>query len=940
MRAIAAAIVSLSFMIPVAPPSAGAAAPRAARGTPGVERDAEGVPHITAPNDREAMRLLGYVHAEDRLFQMDSLRRQLSGTLAELLGAGAIASDIQFRTLGLRRAADASFDAYSRETRELAESYAAGVNAAIADMAEPPPEYAGLELTKAGIPAWTALDSLTIGKGIAFGQSFDTTDLELTVALAAYQEAGEAGGFDGAALFFEDAFRAAPFDPTVTVPNFLERTARGPASASSWKAAARNLRRAIRPETVRLARQYLDAIRGVPALAALAHRGESVSGSNWWVVSGDKTTTGNPMLASDPHLSLPMAPVFYEVHIRVTADPARGPMNVAGVSFAGAPAVILGVNDRIAWALTYNPLDVTDFYQEKITFNFRTARLKSTTYGNKKEKLVLIPQEFRANLAGNGTVDDGALVDVPPGSGGVTYVVPRRNNGPIISVDTSGGLDDLAAISVQYTGWGPTRDLEAFLAFARAETVDEFAAGVRLLDMPTLNAGVVTADGRIAYFTSGELPLREDLEKLGRVDGVPPFLVRDGTHAFRNEWIRQKRRPADQAIPYRILPFEEMPNARDPEAGYIANGNNDPVGTTLDGDPLNDFRFTTGGLYYLNVGYEGGFRAGRIARLLDAALADGGRVSLDDMARIQSNNQMLDAEALVPFVVDAFEAAGQPGAPAALASIAADPRVAEAVARLASWQFGAPTGIREGYDPGDDPENLPEPAESEVRASVAATIYSVWRSRVMANTIDATLARVGLGAAAPVDSASMAALRHLLDTFPTARGVGASGLSFFEVAGAPSPEAARDIILLGSLAEALDALAGDAYAAAFARSTDQLDYRWGRLHRIVFAHPLGAPFDVPNTGGFTDLAPGLPGVPKAGGYGVVDASSHAVRASSANDFMFAHGPARRFVGQVSPTGSEAFQIIPGGQSGDVRSPHYASQLGRWLTNRFHPLALD
>jgi penicillin amidase len=938
VRALAVALIALSMTISSAPLGAAPPARVAPRGTPGVERDAEGVPHITAPDDREAMRLLGYVHAQDRLFQMDSLRRQLSGTLAELVGTDAIASDIQFRTLGLRRAAEASFDAYSRETRELAESYAAGVNAAIADMAELPPEYAALELTKAGIPAWTALDSLTVGKGIAFGQSFDTTDLELTVALAAYQEAGEAGGFDGTALFFEDAFRGAPFDPTLTVPGFLDRPARGPASPATLEA-ARNLRRAIRPETVRLARQYLDTIRSVPALAALAHRGESVSGSNWWLVSGSRTTTGNPMLASDPHLSLPMAPVFYEVHIRVTNDPARGPMNVAGVSFAGAPAIILGTNERIAWALTYNPLDVTDFYQEKITFNFRTARLKSTTYGNKKEKLVLIAQEYRANLVGNGTVDDGAFVEVLPNAGGVTYVVPRRNNGPIISVDSSGGLDDLAGISVQYTGWGPTRDLEAFLAFARAETVDEFAAGVRLLDMPTLNAGVATADGHIAYFTSGELPLREDLEKLGRVDGVPPFLVRDGTHAFRNEWIRQKRRPADQAIPYRILPFDEMPNVRDPEAGYIANGNNDPVGTTLDGDPL-DERRPTGGIYYLNVGYEGGFRVGRIARLLDAALEGGGRVSLDDMARIQSNNQMLDAEALVPFVVDAFEAAAEPGAAPELAALGSDPRVAEAVARLSSWQFGAPTGLREGYDPGDDPENLPEPSESEVRASVAATIYSVWRSRVMANTIDATLARVGLGGAVPIDSAAMAALRHLLDTFPTARGVGASGLSFFEVDGAPTPEAARDIVLLRSLAEALDALAGDDFAAAFGRSTDQLDYRWGRLHRIVFAHPLGAPFDVPSAGGFADLAPGLPGVPKAGGYGVVDASSHDVRASSSNDFMFNHGPARRFVGQVTPAGPEAFQIIPGGQSGDVRSPHYASQLGRWLTNRFHPLSIE
>src|SRR6185369_7509227 len=182
--------------------------------------------------------------------------------------------------------------------------------------------------------------------------------------------------------------------------------------------------------------------------------------------------------------------------------------------------------------------------------------------------------------------------------------------------------------------------------------------------------------------------------------------------------------------------------------------------------------------------------------------------------------------------------------------------------------------------PGDDPEALPEPSESEVRASVAATIYAVWRGRVMANTIDATLARVGLADLLPddIDSVSMASLRHLLDTFPTAHGVGASGLNFFEVPDAvQTPEEARDVILLRSLAEALDALAGDEYASAFDHSTDQLDYRWGRLHRIVFRHPLGAPFDVPSAGGFRDLAPDLPGVARAGGYGTVDAALHPVR---------------------------------------------------------------
>ncbi len=119
-----------------------------------------------------------------------------------------------------------------------------------------------------------------------------------------------------------------------------------------------------------------------------------------------------------------------------------------------------------------------------------------------------------------------------------------------------------------------------------------------------------------------------------------------------------------------------------------------------------------------------------------------------------------------------------------------------------------------------------------------------------------------------------------------------------------------------------------------------MDYRWGKLHRIVFDHPLGPPFNVPNYGPFTDLTPELPGIARSGGYQVVDASSHSARADGVNEFMFGSGPARRFVGELSPDGIEGQQILPGGQSGDITSPFYASQLGRWLTNDHHPLVLS
>lgn len=905
-----------------------------------VVRDSNDIPHIFAQNDHDAIFMLGYIHAQDRFFQMDLLRRTLSGTLAELVGPSALESDVQLRTLGLRRAAEESVPAHSSEGRALLQAYADGVNAFVFDPDHPlPPEYQALELTKASVPPWTPVDSVVIGKGLAFQLSFDgIQDIELTEDLAAYQEAGEAGGFDGTVLFMEDVFRSAPFDPSVSIPGF---TPGGAAAAAARRKqmieAARNLREVVSPEALKLARQYLEKIKNVPFLQSVFHRRDATAGSNWWIVSGSVTESGYPIMANDPHLSLNTPSIFYEAHLIVENDPEFGPMNVNGVSFAGTPVIVLGCNDRICWGATTNPMDVTDVYQERLILNPATRLPGWTRFENRREPLSFIVQVYRVNQVGDGELDNIEQADVPPDEGGLTLIVPRRNNGPIVAVDAS-NLLRVTGLSIQYTGWRATRELETFRIWARARNLDDFKQGLQFFDFGSQNWAYADVDGNIAYFTSAELPLREDLQELEQVDGVPPFFIRDGTHEHKNEWLPLRNPQPGQAINYEILPAEEMPHVVNPPQGFVANANNDPVGTTVDNNPLNQLR-PGGGIYYLNVGYDGGFRIGRIRRLIEAAIANGGKISVADMKRFQANNQMLDAEVLTPYILAAFQNAQSEGAPDMLAALADDPQVAEAVARLSVWDFSTPTGIRRGYDPGDDPDNLPEPTDQDIRHSVAATIYSVWRSRIIRNTIDATLIRLGLGDHLPGSDQAMAALRHLLETFDTRQGLGASGVNFFQVDGAPTPEAARDFLILKSLREALDLLAGDAFAPAFDHSTNQRDYRWGRLHRIVFDHPLRGPFDIPEAGGFSHLAPDLPGVARSGGFDVVDASGHSARASSVNGFMFGGGPARRFVGEMTPAGVNGFEIIPGGESGVVSSPFYASMLGRWLTNRYHPMLL-
>ncbi|HYO14764.1 MAG TPA: penicillin acylase family protein [Thermoanaerobaculia bacterium] len=894
-----------------------------------VRRDAHDIPHIFALNDRDAMFVLGWSHARDRFFQMDLLRRTFSGTLAELVGAPALEQDVQLRTLGLRRAAEASFDVASAASLAWLTAYARGVNSFIFDPANPlPPEYEALELTRASLEPWTPVDSLVIAKGLAFNLSFDLGDIDLTLALGAFETVGELSDFDGEALFFQDLYRSAPFDPTVSIPGPLSGEGAPKLSGPRSVAAGPPLT----PRTLDMARSYRDKAARVPLLRDALERRETARGSNWWVAAGRLTDSGRPLLANDPHLGLTTPSIFYEAQIRISGG-ERPAMNAFGVTFPGVPGIVLGCNPQICWGATTNPMDVTDVYQERLVLDPGLGLPTHTIFEGRREPLVAIPQVFLVNQVGDATPDNLANAGVGPTEGGITLIVPRRNNGPIVAIDLSDPANPLA-LSVQYTGWGATRELETFRLFNRARNLAEFRDALQFFDVGSQNWAYADVAGNIAYFTSAEMPLREDLQNLGRPDGLPPFFIRDGTHTLRNEWLPVRRRQPGQALPYEILPFREMPQVVNPERGFIANANNDPVGTSLDNNPLNQLR-PGGGIFYLGPGYDGGFRMGRIERLLEAELARDGKFSVEDFKRIQANNQMLDAEVLTPYIIAAFDRASTPGVAPLLTALAANPRVSEAVTRLRAWDFSTPTGVAEGYDPFDDPLDLPATPE-EVADSVAATIYSVWRGQILRRVIDKTLDDEGLLDFAPGSDLSLAALRHLLETFPQTEGRGASGLEFFVVPGVDEPADARDIILLATLQDALDLLSGEEFAAAFDHSMTLSDYRWGKLHRIVFRHPLDGPFDIPPGGGLSHLEPDLPGVARAGGFGVVDASSHNARADSVNEFMFGSGPARRFIGEMRRDGPVAEEVIPGGQSGIPGSPFQTDQLLLWLTNHYHP----
>ena len=541
--------LSVLGFLAAAPAPATAAAPAArpatATGLPGLQaaarliQDRSGVTHIEAASLHDLFFLQGWAHARDRLFQMDVSRREPSGTLAELLGKAALPGDVQARTIGLRRAAERSWAAAPPDMRAAVSAYTDGVNAYAA--AHPlPAEYGALHLTS--FQPWTPVDTLTIAKAIAFQESF-SLDIAPTLQLDAYVAA--LGPQRGYALFTQDVMRSQPFSDASTVPDAGGPAAAGPPS----RLTSPDLRQLS--QAARLARSYLPKIADDP-LFGRALSGDGTQGSNEWAVAGSRTVNGQPLLANDPHLALGEPSTLYPIGLTAPG------MDVEGEGFAGVPGVALGHNRWISWGATFNPMDVTDTFLEKVVTDPSSPSGLSTVYQGSPEHVIPIPETFRYNV-------DGQLVTATAADGvpAATLIVPRRNNGPIVQLTPPTPSSAGSALSVQYTGFSPTFELETFLRWDQARDLDQFEQGLPYFAVGSQNWSYADVHGNIAYFTSAEMPVREDLQA-GTVNGLPPWFIRNGQGG--NEWLPVEHPQPHQAIPYEIYPAAEMPHIINPPA--------------------------------------------------------------------------------------------------------------------------------------------------------------------------------------------------------------------------------------------------------------------------------------------------------------------------------------------------------------------------------------
>jgi penicillin amidase len=608
-----------------------------------VYRDAFGVPHLYADTAADLFAAQGYVHAQDRFWEMDIRRHTTAGRLSELFGESQIETDRFIRTMGWRHVAEQEWELLADHTRAMFEAYASGVNAYLDGRTpgELSLEYAVLGLQRPGYEPepWTPVDSVSWLKAMAWDLGGNhRTEIErvaLTETLPverveelwpAYPFAerapilpqiGAASGPDGPQIGAASGPDGTQIGEPAAVPDATAQRPPVPGDGGEPVAGDDPAPGASGdPARAAQVRSLLTSLgEGLAALPDLLGPAGAGLGSNSIVVSGSRTATGLPLLANDPHLGPALPSIWYQMALHCRTVSPACPYAVQGTTFSGMPGVVIGHNERIAWGFTNLSPDVSDLVLE---------RLVEGGYEHRGGTLPLASRTETIRVAGGDEV---------------RITVRETGHGPLVS-DASGEMRDTAArapvadgepelaVALRWTALRPGRTADAILALNRARGWDELRAAAALFDVPAQNIVYADVDGSIGYQTPGWIPRRAPGD-----DGRWPVPGWTGTH----DWLGR-------------VPFEELPSVLNPEDGMIVTANQPVVSPEV-------------GLF-ISADQAYGWRSQRLRDLL----ADRGSLAHEDLARIMMDTHNGIAETLVPLLVEVEVADGVRGAQSLLAA--------------------------------------------------------------------------------------------------------------------------------------------------------------------------------------------------------------------------------------------------------------------------------
>lgn len=609
VRALAAAFAALAVLVllggcftltrPPLPKERGRVVAEGLEGPVEIHRDSRGVAHIIATSDHDAFFAQGYVHAQERFYQMEFWRRIGAGRLSELFGESVLASDIFLRTMGFRHIAEQEYREAPALLKNALDAYAAGVNAYIADRK---PRRLAAELALLGlqgldleIDPWTPIDSLTWPKVMSLDMGIDYQEELLRLDMI------RAVGIQ----MTKDYFAGFRYDemPTTIRPEDL------PGGFAASSAAGPRDDFALLDDPVWVA---LTGSLNVPSLVMagqeqlimLAFSGDPESGSNQWVVSGEHTESGLPAFANDPHLGMQMPSIWYQISLHVTGE---NRWNCHGYSFAGMPGIIIGHNDHIIWGMsTANP-DVQDLYVELINpenpMEYRVGDQWRTM--ETRQEVIRIKDADPYFLTVRSTRNGPIVTDH---GGAVAYSSYDVRPIEIFPTDLQ-----LTELSMKWTALEPTYPLLAVLLHNRARDFDEFRRALSYFHTPSHNFLYADVYGDIAFVHPGRIPIR------GQGSGSLP------APGWDDAWQWQG-----------YIPHDELPWIRNPARGYIVDANAAvmPDGMQLFGEHM----------------YTPGFRAYRAEELVTAAMTDG-RFTVDDQIAIQTDLRNEFAARIMPHLL-------------------------------------------------------------------------------------------------------------------------------------------------------------------------------------------------------------------------------------------------------------------------------------------------
>jgi penicillin amidase len=550
-----------------------------------VYRDPQGIPHIFASTEHDLFFAQGFVHAQDRFWQMDMNRHASAGRLSELLGSAGLETDRFLRTLGWERVAREELAMMDDENVTILEHYAAGVNAYLAGRsnAELSAEYLILPLLNRGYAPnpWEPLNSLTWAKAMAWDLGKSKLNIEIDRSLMLAELTPEQ---------VAELFPPYPADKPVIVNDQSPFT---PSEVSSVPAPD------YAPAVLAALQQLSARLDSLQPFLDLA--GGEFLGSNSWAVSGDLSASGSPMLANDPHLDVGIPHIWYQVGLHCRPVGPDCPDDMIGFSFPGVPGIIIGHNARIAWGFSNVGPDVLDLYIEKINPDN--------------------PDQYEVN---GEWVDMQVLTEtiIIGASKTEELTVRITRHGPIIS-EVHGTLaeEDFAervgidlpehyAIAISWTALQPGLTLQAVtLEMTRAQNWDEFRQAASNFAVPSQNLLYADVDGNIGYQMPGRIPIRA-----GGADGRYPAAGWNDD----SEWAG-------------FIPFDQLPYSFNPPEGFIVTANNAVVDDTYP--------------YFLNDVWANGYRAQRILDLIQAAP---GPIDSAYFKTIQTDNFNSNAAVLLP----------------------------------------------------------------------------------------------------------------------------------------------------------------------------------------------------------------------------------------------------------------------------------------------------